>query len=48
MPSSATIPHTQASASEKKVILVTFYNTFIFIIIILIIITFLMTVNLSL
>jgi hypothetical protein len=48
MLSSATIPHMQAAASEKRVILVTFYNTFIFIIIILIIITLLMIVNLSL
>lgn len=47
MPFSATNPRMQAGSSERKVILVTFYSTFIFItIIIIIIITFLMIVKL--
>jgi hypothetical protein len=45
MPFSATNPRIQAGASERKVIFVTFYITFIFITII-IIITFLMIVKL--
>jgi hypothetical protein len=51
MPISATNPRLQAGASERKVILVTFYSTFIFItviiiIIIIIIITLMMIVKL--
>jgi hypothetical protein len=47
MPFSAT-NHMQAGASERKVILVNIYITFIFIIIILTIITLLIIVKLSL
>jgi hypothetical protein len=48
MPFSATNPHMQAGASERKVIFVSIYSTFIFIIFILIIITLLIIVKLSL